>query len=71
MSVGALGIIIWLIYWAANRDRRQQQPPQGSGLGLAITSEVCRRAGFILHFAREAPRGLRVTVTGPRLRSDK
>lgn len=51
-------------------DAARQRDPQGSGLGLAITSEVCRRAGFTLRFAREEPRGLRVTVTGPRLRSD-
>mgnify|MGYP000269940039 CR=1 FL=1 len=36
MSVGALGIIIWLIYWAATRDRRQQPPPQGSSLGVGL-----------------------------------
>lgn len=52
-------------------DAARQRDPQGSGLGLAITSEVCRRAGFNLRFAREEPRGLRVTVTGPRLRCDK
>lgn len=46
-------------------DAARQRDPQGSGLGLAITSEVCRRAGFTLRFAREEPRGLRVTVTGP------
>lgn len=45
-------------------DAARQRDPQGSGLGLAITSEVCRRAGFTLRFAREEPRGLRVTVTG-------
>lgn len=45
-------------------DAARQRDPQGSGLGLAITSEVCRRAGFSLRFAREEPRGLRVTVTG-------
>lgn len=34
LSVGALGIIIWLIYWAANRNRSQH--PQGSGLGVGV-----------------------------------
>ena len=32
LSVGALGLIIWLLYWAASRNRSQH--PQGSGLGV-------------------------------------
>ena len=50
-------------------DAARQRDPQGGGLGLAITSEVCRRAHFTLSFSREEPRGLRVTVTGPLIRS--
>ena len=50
-------------------DEARQRDPKGSGLGLAIASEVCRRAGFGLEFAGEAPRGLRATLSGPRLGS--
>ncbi len=49
-------------------DAARQRDPQGGGLGLAITSEVCRRAGFVLSFSLEKPRGLRATVKGARLR---
>lgn len=47
-------------------DEARQRDPKGSGLGLAIAGEVCRRAGFTLEFAREQPRGLRATISGPR-----
>lgn len=50
-------------------DAARQRDPQGGGLGLAITSEVCRLADFSLSFAREEPRGLRVTVAGRRVRA--
>ena len=46
-------------------DEARQRDPAGSGLGLAITSEICDRCGFVLSFAREQPRGLRVTIEGP------
>lgn len=36
MSVGALGLIIWLVYWAVNRNRSQEQPTQTSGLGVGL-----------------------------------
>lgn len=36
MSVGALGLIIWLLYWAANRNRNPEKQPQGSGLGVGL-----------------------------------
>ncbi len=49
-------------------DSARQREPQGSGLGLAISGEICRRAGFALRFSQEAPRGLRATVSGPRIR---
>lgn len=48
-------------------DEARQRDPHGGGLGLAIAGEVCRRADFTLSIAREEPRGLRVTVTGPRI----
>ncbi|MEZ4451494.1 MAG: HAMP domain-containing sensor histidine kinase [Nannocystaceae bacterium] len=48
-------------------DDARQRDPKGSGLGLAITGEVCRRAGFTLGFEAEAPQGLRVTLSGPRV----
>lgn len=50
-------------------DAARQRDPQGGGLGLAITTEVCRLADFSLRFAREEPRGLRVTVSGRRVRA--
>ena len=50
-------------------DAARQRDPAGGGLGLAIASEVCRRANFTLSFSREEPRGLRVTVTGERVRN--
>jgi signal transduction histidine kinase len=49
-------------------DEARQRDPSGSGLGLAITSEICSRCSFRLAFAREEPRGLRVTIDGPALR---
>lgn len=45
-------------------DEARQRDPRGSGLGLAITHEICRRHGWSLSFAEEAPRGLRVTIEG-------
>ncbi|WP_437976791.1 HAMP domain-containing sensor histidine kinase [Sorangium sp. So ce295] len=47
-------------------DEARRRDPRGSGLGLAITGEVCRRCGFELSFAAEAPRGLRVRMRGAR-----
>lgn len=47
-------------------DRARQRDPAGGGLGLAIVGEVCQRAGFMLKFASEPPRGLRATVEGRR-----
>jgi signal transduction histidine kinase len=47
-------------------DEARARDPRGSGLGLAITNEICARCGFELAFANETPRGLRVTIRGPR-----
>jgi signal transduction histidine kinase len=49
-------------------DEARQRDPAGGGLGLAIVGEVCRRAGFVVQFAHEQPQGLRVTVSGARMR---
>jgi signal transduction histidine kinase len=51
-------------------DEARQREPNGSGLGLAITSEVCTHCEWSLSFAREDPRGLRVTIAGNQLRAD-
>jgi signal transduction histidine kinase len=48
-------------------DEARQREPNGSGLGLAISSEVCTHCAWSLSFAREEPRGLRVTIRGDRL----
>lgn len=45
-------------------DEARKRDARGSGLGLAITSEVCRRLGWLLTFAHEEPRGLRVRMRG-------
>lgn len=37
---------------------------RGPGLGVAITNEVARRVGWEIHYEREEPRGLRVTIRG-------
>ncbi len=47
-------------------DEARQREPNGSGLGLAISSEVCSHCDWSLSFAREEPRGLRVTIKGER-----
>jgi signal transduction histidine kinase len=47
-------------------DEARQREPNGSGLGLAISSEVCSHCDWSLSFAREEPRGLRVTINGER-----
>lgn len=47
-------------------DEARQRDDAGGGLGLAIVGEVCRRAGFIVTYGTEEPRGLRVTISGPR-----
>jgi signal transduction histidine kinase len=51
-------------------DEARQREPKGSGLGLAISSEVCTHCDWSLEFAREEPRGLRVTIAGNRLPED-
>lgn len=48
-------------------DEARQREPNGSGLGLAISSEVCAHCDWSLSFAREEPRGLRVTIKGERI----
>jgi signal transduction histidine kinase len=48
-------------------DEARQREPNGSGLGLAISSEVCAHCDWSLSFAREEPRGLRVTIAGNQL----
>lgn len=45
-------------------DAARQRDPRGRGLGLAITAAVCKRSSWQLAFAREQPRGLRVTIRG-------
>jgi signal transduction histidine kinase len=45
-------------------DTARQRDPRGSGLGLAIAAAVCKRSSWQLAFAREQPRGLRVTIRG-------
>jgi signal transduction histidine kinase len=50
-------------------DEARQREPNGSGLGLAISSEVCSHCDWSLSFAREEPRGLRVTIKGTRFRN--
>jgi signal transduction histidine kinase len=45
-------------------DQARSRDLHGEGLGLAITAELCARAGFELRFDAEAPRGLRVSITG-------
>ncbi|MET0594662.1 MAG: HAMP domain-containing sensor histidine kinase, partial [Polyangiaceae bacterium] len=48
-------------------DEARQRDPSGSGLGLAITSEICKRCEWKLSFEAHEPRGLQVTIAGPRL----
>jgi signal transduction histidine kinase len=48
-------------------DEARQRDPSGSGLGLAITSEICERCGWKLSFEPHDPRGLRVSIAGPRI----
>jgi signal transduction histidine kinase len=45
-------------------DAARQREPDGGGLGLAICNEVCTHCGWSLTFAREVPRGLRVSIRG-------
>ncbi len=45
-------------------DAARSRKPAGSGLGLAIAREVAERHGWTLSFAKNEPRGLRVTITG-------
>jgi signal transduction histidine kinase len=50
-------------------DEARQRDPSGSGLGLAITREICGRCGWKLGFERQEPRGLRVEIAGPTVRT--
>lgn len=36
MSIGGLGLIVWLIYWLTTRERTKEERPQGVGLGVAL-----------------------------------
>lgn len=40
MSVGTLGVIIWLIYRLATRNRQQEEQPRDSSLGLGLTLAI-------------------------------
>jgi signal transduction histidine kinase len=52
-------------------DVARRRDGRFGGLGLAITREVSARCGWELAFAREEPRGLRVTIRGKRVHAER
>ncbi|MCB9612727.1 MAG: HAMP domain-containing histidine kinase [Sandaracinus sp.] len=47
-------------------DAARARDPKGSGLGLAIVREGAERFGWSVAYARREPRGLQVSLKGPR-----